>query len=297
MSHVRSVRLLLAVDREYRRSLRQLPALFAQIDVVGEAESAREIAAKAGPLSPDVVLLDVDVPEMNGLETVRILRDHEVEGKVIVLSSDTAHLEEALSAGAVGYLLKSAPLDELLSVLRSTHREGFVFGASVMGVPEGMETALRYMASRPGREEPIGPVLPVAEELSESSENESGFTNPSRGTVGYDQPVQAELAISGPVDIGTALKIHEWLREAADIELSEIAGSWSGDVTLKINMSRPVPIMRMLAGLPQVESVFEEPISSADAAPSGVVTNLTDLPEFRQLHSLPMRYRIILKAQ
>jgi hypothetical protein len=84
---------------------------------------------------------------------------------------------------------------------------------------------------------------------------------------------------------------------AADIELSEIAGSWSGDVTLKINMSRPVPIMRMLAGLPQVESVFEEPISSADAAPSEVVTNLTYLPEIRPLHSVPMRYRIILKPQ
>jgi DNA-binding NarL/FixJ family response regulator len=296
VSHVRSVRLLLAVDREYRRSLRQLPALFAQIDVVGEAKSASEVAAKAGPLSPDVVLLDVDVPEMSGLEIVRILRDREFEGKVIVLSSDTADLEEAVSAGAVGYLLKSAPLDELLSVLRSTHREGFVFGASVMGNPEGLETALRYMASRPDREEPVGPTR-SADESNESPENEGGFTDPSRGTAGYDQPVQAELAISGPVDISTALKIHEWLRDAADVQLSEIAGSWSGDVTLKISMSRPVPIMRMLAGLPQVVSVFEEPISSADAAPSGVVTNLTDLPEFRQLHSLPMRYRIILKAQ
>jgi two-component system nitrate/nitrite response regulator NarL len=67
--------------------------LFAQIDVVGEAESAREVAAKEGPLSPDVVLLDVDVPEMSGLETVRILRDRGFEGKVIVLSSDTADLE------------------------------------------------------------------------------------------------------------------------------------------------------------------------------------------------------------
>ena len=119
MGHVRSVRLLLAVDREYRQSLRHLPALSAQIDMVGEAESAREVAAKDGPLSPDVVLLDVDVPEMSGLETVRILRDRGFEGKVIVLSSDTADLEEAVSAGAVGYLLKSAPLDELLSVLRS----------------------------------------------------------------------------------------------------------------------------------------------------------------------------------
>lgn len=149
------------------------------------------------------------------------------------MSSYTAHFELALIAGAASYLLKSVPLDKLLSVVRGTHRKGFLFGASVMGIPEGMETVRRYVTSRPNREEPIGPVLSADEESSESTENESGFTTASRGTGGYDQPVQADLASSGPVDITTALKIHEWLREAVDIELTEIAGSWSGDVTMK----------------------------------------------------------------
>lgn len=108
--------LLLVDDHTLTRSgLRLLLELVGDFEVVGEAQNGREAIALVAELHPDVILMDLTLPELNGLEATRhILKDHPGT-KVLVVS---AHLEEnrvreALRAGASGYLVKSAATSEL----------------------------------------------------------------------------------------------------------------------------------------------------------------------------------------
>ena len=264
------------------------------MELVGEAETPREAGAKAASLTPDVILLDVDMSEMQGLEAVPLVRERGFKGEVVVVSSDTARLQEAVEAGAAGYVLKSAPLDELLSVLRSAHREGFVFGASVMDTPEGMEIAMLQIAWR----ESHGPETPSAQDPDSTGrpEVDTSPSYPAPKDVGLPQAVPVELTISGPVDLLVALQLHDWLKAYAEIELTEVVGSWSGSVTLKATMSRPIPLMRMLTGLPFVESVKEEAISTAADESLEVPVSLSALPGFSASGLVAKRYRLVLKS-
>lgn len=108
--------LLLVDDHTLTRSgLRLLLELNTDFDVVGEAQNGRDAIAMAADLRPDIVLMDITMPELNGLEATRHIIKENSNAKIIVVS---AHLEEnrvrdALRAGAVGYLVKSAAPGEL----------------------------------------------------------------------------------------------------------------------------------------------------------------------------------------
>lgn len=79
------------------------------MDVVGEASNGLEAVEKARVLKPDLILMDVNMPQMNGLEATRIIKTERPESKIVVLtvSDDDENLFEAIKSGAQGYLLKS----------------------------------------------------------------------------------------------------------------------------------------------------------------------------------------------
>jgi len=89
------------------------------IDLVGEAASGAELLDVIGRIEPDVVLLDVHMPEMSGLEVLEHLRRDHPEVKVIMLTMHdrAAYVQQALRLGALGYLLKSTGLDELVRAI------------------------------------------------------------------------------------------------------------------------------------------------------------------------------------
>jgi DNA-binding NarL/FixJ family response regulator len=91
------------------------------IDVVGLAQNGREAVALVQELRPDVVLLDVRMPVLDGVEAAREIHRMESSAKVIMLTTfdDETYLNEAISAGAVGYLLKDISTDELISSIRA----------------------------------------------------------------------------------------------------------------------------------------------------------------------------------
>jgi len=89
--------------------------------------ASAEEALKALPQeNPDVVLMDINLPEMNGVECVRQLRQVAPQIQVIMLTvyEDTEHIFDALAAGATGYLLKRTPRSELLEAIREVHQGG-----------------------------------------------------------------------------------------------------------------------------------------------------------------------------
>jgi DNA-binding NarL/FixJ family response regulator len=118
------MRVLIADDHAlFRDGLRSLLEVRG-VDVVGEAQNGREAVELARRLRPDVVLMDLSMPELGGLDATRLISAELSEVKVVVLtaSEDDGDLFEAIKSGAQGYLFKNLKSDELLNLLEGVSR-------------------------------------------------------------------------------------------------------------------------------------------------------------------------------
>lgn len=121
------IRVLLAEDQAMvRGALAALLKLESDLDVVGSFGDGEEAWAAIARLKPDVVLTDIEMPKLTGLELAQRVRDHALECKVVILTTFArpGYLRRALDAGASGYLLKDAPAEKLADALRKVHRGG-----------------------------------------------------------------------------------------------------------------------------------------------------------------------------
>lgn len=115
------IRLVLADDHEVTRT--GFVALLAgnpEFEVVGQARDGEEALALCEQLRPDIAILDIRMPRLNGLGAARLLQQRQPEVKVVIFTMDDSpdHLEAAMTAGAVGYLLKDASRDEVIGALQ-----------------------------------------------------------------------------------------------------------------------------------------------------------------------------------
>jgi NarL family two-component system response regulator LiaR len=107
-----------------RRGLRAFLDLQPDVEVVGEAADGASAEGMTGTLRPDVVLMDLVMPNTDGIATIRRLRAASEKPTVLVLTSflDDVHVFAALQAGAAGYLLKDIQPDELVRAIRQVHQ-------------------------------------------------------------------------------------------------------------------------------------------------------------------------------
>jgi len=119
---VRTIRVLLADDHTLiRAGLRMVVDAQSDLSVVGEASDGREAVALAGKLKPDVVIMDVGMPNLNGIEACRQIHAELPDTQVAMLSmhSDEGYVLRALKAGAKAYLLKDSAEADLASAIRA----------------------------------------------------------------------------------------------------------------------------------------------------------------------------------
>jgi two-component system response regulator NreC len=129
-----TIRVLIADDHTlFRAGLKALFASEEDIEVVGEAADGEEAVRKAIELRPEVVVMDLMMPKMNGIEATRRLRAELPEAKILVLSmyDDEEHVQLLLANGASGYMLKKATSDELIRALREVVAGGMPLDPSV----------------------------------------------------------------------------------------------------------------------------------------------------------------------
>lgn len=112
------IRILIADNRlPIRQGLKALLSQFSQVDVIGEAADGRETVQMAANLRPDVVLMDVQMPVVDGLEATRRIKSEWPQIKVVALTMYSSYRAEALQAGADAFLLKGCTADCLLDAI------------------------------------------------------------------------------------------------------------------------------------------------------------------------------------
>jgi len=113
------IRVLIADDCSVvRDGLQSILRAYPDIEVVGEATNGLEAIAKAEQLQPDVVLMDAQMPEMDGVEATRRIKERFPSPKVLFLTVHVGYIDAALAAGANVYLTKDCSRHELLEVIR-----------------------------------------------------------------------------------------------------------------------------------------------------------------------------------
>jgi two-component system response regulator NreC len=124
------IRILLADDHAVvRQGFKLILAAQPDMEIVGEAGNGREAVELAENLKPDVVVMDVAMPELNGIEATRRLAESVPHARVVALSmhKDSVYVREILRAGARGYLLKDSVAADLVSAVRGVARgEGYL---------------------------------------------------------------------------------------------------------------------------------------------------------------------------
>ena len=132
-----TTRILLVDDHQIvREGLRTLLAQQPDLEVVGEAADGRQAVAEALRLSPDVIVMDIAMPGVNGVEATRQIRAVLPAARVVALSmyADRRFVAEILRAGALGYVLKDGAFEELAQAIRTTAEGKTYLSPSVAGL-------------------------------------------------------------------------------------------------------------------------------------------------------------------
>jgi DNA-binding NarL/FixJ family response regulator len=119
-----TIRILITDDHQlFREGIANLLSASPQIEIVGQAGNGLEAIEKARKLKPDIIIMDLSLPVINGVDATRILHEELPQTKVLVLSmhAEKNYIKEALEAGAFGYLFKDCTYDQLIEAINTVY--------------------------------------------------------------------------------------------------------------------------------------------------------------------------------
>ncbi|MGD0815953.1 MAG: response regulator transcription factor [Verrucomicrobiota bacterium] len=157
---MKKLKILLADDHKMlREGLRIMLDAQPGLQVVGEAANGREVLAMAAELKPDVVVMDLSMPELNGLQATALLKSKHPQIKVVVLTGheDESYLTQLCKAGASGFVLKRSPGETLVQAIRLAAMGQVYFEPALAGkalarlgaeAPGGRDTATAQLSER-----------------------------------------------------------------------------------------------------------------------------------------------------
>lgn len=141
--------LLVDDHRIVRDGLRSLLARQPDVEVIGETDSGREAVSLARALRPDIVIMDIEMRDLGGIEATRLVLETTPTTRVLALSmsADASHVTQMLAAGASGYLVKTNAFDELSVAIRTVMGGGVYLSPTVTGVV--VDSLVRLAAREP----------------------------------------------------------------------------------------------------------------------------------------------------
>ena len=170
------ITVLLADDHTVvREGFRNMLELEADIHVVGEAENGREAVAMVKKLKPAVVLMDIAMPLLNGLEATRQVVHDQPATKVVILPAhnDDAYVDEATAAGARGFLIKQTSSHKLVEAIRAVHRGETYLSESVSKRIRGrdIKEPCRHSSKKSGRASLTSREIEILQLIAEGKAN------------------------------------------------------------------------------------------------------------------------------
>ena len=128
------IRIMIADDHAVvREGLRNLLEGQKDMEVIAEVNDGLKAVKKVKNVKPDVALIDIQMPNLNGLEAVTLIKDAVPETQVVLLSmhKKDAYVHQALIAGALGYVLKTSPTTDVLDAIRSAHKGDYFLSSKI----------------------------------------------------------------------------------------------------------------------------------------------------------------------
>jgi two-component system, NarL family, response regulator LiaR len=142
-----TIRILVIDDHQVvREGLRRMIELEPDLKVVGEAGTAKEALNQVQTLSPEVILMDIKMPEVDGVTLTKQIKQKYPDANIIMLTLYDEYLSQAIEAGAKGYLLKDIHRDELVRAIRAVHE-----GRSPFNLSLSPERLADFVASPDGK--------------------------------------------------------------------------------------------------------------------------------------------------
>jgi len=200
-------KLLLVDDHAMLRSgLRQAVSQHADLVLAGEASTGAQGLKLAQELKPDVVIMDVHMPDMNGIEVTRQILSHQPGAKIIIFSSDAdrALVDEALQAGACGYLSKRGAIEELLQAIESVLAGRLYLSPDVSaGILEDYRKSLCHEGepSKPLLSERERQLLKLVAEGGRNKEIATQLAISTKSVETYRSRLMKKLGCSSPADL------------------------------------------------------------------------------------------------
>ena len=220
LNHTDKITIMLADDHPLlRQALRNLLEKQPDFEIVAEVADGEEAVRRANELIPDVIIMDIGMPELNGLEATRQIKVNHPEIAILVLTvySDSEHVFEILEAGAAGYLTKSVFGEEVLNAIRGVSAGEMVLSAAVS--QQVLKYALRYK-TKP---------LPVDARENFTARELEILKLAARGMSNKD--IASKLEISQPTVKGYLVNIFSKLQVGSRTE-AVITGLRTGYITL-----------------------------------------------------------------
>jgi DNA-binding NarL/FixJ family response regulator len=128
------IKVILADDhRIFRKGLKSLLSEKAHIQVLAEADDGDEALKKAAQYKPHIVIMDIGMPKMDGIEATRQIRERIPDTEVVILSmhAKKAYIDQVLKAGAKGYVLKDSDEDNLIAAINTVHNGGYYLDSPI----------------------------------------------------------------------------------------------------------------------------------------------------------------------
>jgi DNA-binding NarL/FixJ family response regulator len=214
---MKPIRVLLVEDHEtVRQGLRMVLESQADIEVVAEAPNGRIAVQHSERYQPDVVVLDLSMPEMNGLAAAQAIKQRSPDTAIVALTrhDDAAFVDELMKAGASGYVLKQSPTNQLLHAVRTVAGGGsYIDSALVEQSARGKAQGLENERPTPTVSEREKHVLRMMAIGHSNKEIATDLDISIRTVEVHKANAMRKLKLRGRIDVVRFAILHGWLQE------------------------------------------------------------------------------------
>ena len=214
---MKKTRVLLAEDHEtVRQGIRALLETRPDIDVIGDASNGRIALERTLELKPDVVVLDVSMPDMNGLAAARAIKSAAPDVAIVALTrhGEDAYVKELLGAGASGYVLKQSAFDELVNAIRITASGGHYLDPTLQSRNiEGTPSRFSTTPARPRISEREASVLRMMALGHSNKEIATALDIALKTVEVHKANAMRKLNLRGRIDVVRYAALSGWLQD------------------------------------------------------------------------------------